>query len=150
MVHLGLRPGRWIGLICKESVMVKGKVFSGRGEGSFFMSIYAKEFRRTLGFIPYPGTLNLKVLNEDYIQVYSSCLKKARPIVVEPPEIPNTKLGRVYVYPANISGLDVFIVRPAISVYKMDVIEVIAEERLRETLNLEDGYEVLVEICCRY
>jgi len=114
------------------------------------MSIYAKEFRRILGFTPYPGTLNLRLVKEEDVKKYEDCIRRADPIVVEPPKIPGTRLGKVYVYPAVMSSLEVFIVRPAITVYKVNVVEIIAEERLRDMLNLEDGSEVSVEVCCSW
>jgi riboflavin kinase len=112
------------------------------------MSIYAKEFRKALGFTPYPGTLNLLIKDSALVDKYKRCIKKAHPIVIEPPRIPGAKLGKVFVYPATLSGLEVFVVRPAITVYKFNVIEVIAEKRLRDLLGLEDGDEVVVEVCC--
>ena len=127
---------------------IRGKVFSGRGEGSFFVSIYSKEFRKVLGFNPYPGTLNIKIEEEDLVGKYSSCLRKMKHFIIEPPRIPGAKLGKVLVYPAIFNGLNVYIVRPAITVYKLDVIELIAEESLRETFSLKDGDEVEVEINC--
>ena len=47
----------------EKSYSVSGKVFSGLGEGAYYISLmgYKKQFTSKLGFEPYPGTLNLKL-----------------------------------------------------------------------------------------
>ncbi len=46
--------------------VIKGKVFSGLGEGKYYVSLqgYKKQFEEKLGFTPYPGTLNLRIPKE--------------------------------------------------------------------------------------
>ena len=123
----------------------RGKVFSGVGEGEFYVSIYGKEIRRTLGIIPYPGTLNVKLLEAD-IERFNKCLSRIPPRIIEPPRIPGAKLARVKAWRAAINGYSAWIVRPDITVYKEDVVEFIAPEYLREKLSLEDGDVVIIEL----
>ena len=49
------------------SVTLEGTVFTGFGEGAYYIlkEVYRKQFIEKLGFDPYPGTLNLK-LTTDY------------------------------------------------------------------------------------
>jgi len=117
----------------------EGVVFSGVGEGAFYVSIYSRRFLERLGFRPYPGTLNVRLSGR--VEELNECLSRIEPILVEPPEIPGARLGRVHVYPAEIEGFNgtVYIVRPLITVYKGDVVEFIAKVSLREALNLRDG-----------
>ena len=120
-------------------------VFSGLGEGEFFVNLYARNIRSALGITPYPGTLNLRLVGDP--GEYLRALVRLRPTVIEPPAIPGARLGRVYAYPALLdSAVPVFIVRPEITTYKPDVIEVVAEARLRDLLNLNDGSVVSVSI----
>jgi riboflavin kinase len=121
----------------------EGKVFSGVGEGAFYVSLYSRRFLEKLGFKPYPGTLNLKLLAD--VDAFSQCLSKANPIIVEPPLIPGMRLGVVYVYPVEIEDYfnpHTFMVRPQITVYRGDVVELIADVSLREELSLDDGSRV--------
>jgi riboflavin kinase len=121
----------------------EGKVFSGVGEGAFYVSLYSRRFLEKLGFKPYPGTLNLKLLAD--VDAFSQCLSKANPIIVEPPLIPSMRLGVVYVYPVEIEDYfnpHTFMVRPQITVYRGDVVELIADVSLREELSLDDGSRV--------
>ena len=47
---------------------IEGEVKSGLGKGSYFMSqeFYSNEFRKNLGFVPFPGTLNV-VVSDEYL-----------------------------------------------------------------------------------
>ena len=123
----------------------RGRVFSGVGEGEFYVSIYGKEIRRVLGIIPYPGTLNVR-LNEEDVKPFNECLSRIEPRIIEPPRIPGARLARVKAWRASINGYSAWIVRPDITVYKDDVVEFVAPEYLREKLSLEDGDEVLIEL----
>ncbi|MCE4624794.1 MAG: CTP-dependent riboflavin kinase [Desulfurococcales archaeon] len=122
-----------------------GQVFSGRGEGSFYVSIYAKMFRKALGFTPYPGTLNIR-LAPKYVDVFNDCLRLVPKIIVNPPPVEGAKLARVVVYPLYVNGLPAYGVKPEITVYKGDVVEVISDKYLRETLRLRDGDTVYVSL----
>ena len=43
----------------------EGRVVSGMGEGSYYMSLfgYRKQFKEKLGYEPFPGTMNLKLID---------------------------------------------------------------------------------------
>ncbi|MCE4603692.1 MAG: DUF120 domain-containing protein [Aeropyrum sp.] len=119
-----------------------GRVFSGVGHGSFYVSIYSKSLRRALGYNPYPGTLNLKMGGEDAERL-NSCLGALRGIRVEPPKIPGERLAVVIAFPVEIEGaIRGHIVRPEITIYKGDVVEVVAQEYLRDALKVRDGDQV--------
>ena len=116
-----------------------GEVFTGLGEGEFYVSIYGKQIRLKLGMTPYPGTLNVKVKDSMQVETLNSCLRGIEPIVIEPPKIPGAQLGEVYAYRASLNRFPVWIVRPAITAYKGDVVEFISNVHLRTRLNLSDG-----------
>ena len=47
---------------------IEGEITTGLGKAEYFMSqeFYTKEFKKNLGFIPYPGTLNI-IVGEEYL-----------------------------------------------------------------------------------
>ena len=47
---------------------IDGEVKAGLGKGAYFISqeFYSNEFRKNLGFVPYPGTLNV-VVSDKYL-----------------------------------------------------------------------------------
>ena len=60
----------------RKEVVFHGKVFRGLGQASYFIGLqgYRKQCVRLLGFLPYPGTLNLRL--ESPLEIYQSKLLK--------------------------------------------------------------------------
>ena len=50
-----------------SNIELSGSVISGLGEGAYYMSLkgYTKQFKTKIGYIPFPGTLNIK-LNQQH------------------------------------------------------------------------------------
>ena len=48
------------------TISFEGRVVSGMGEGAYYMSLagYRKQFSEKLGYEPYPGTLNVKLVDK--------------------------------------------------------------------------------------
>ncbi len=48
------------------SITLEGTVFTGLGEGAYYIGreSYRQQFVEKLGFDPYPGTLNLKLVGD--------------------------------------------------------------------------------------
>jgi len=44
-------------------VEIKGTLVSGMGEGAYYMGLkgYTKQFKSKIGYVPFPGTLNVKI-----------------------------------------------------------------------------------------
>ncbi|MEJ7640597.1 MAG: DUF120 domain-containing protein [Candidatus Nitrosocosmicus sp.] len=51
-----------------KRIIIKGKIVTGMGEGSYYMSKkgYKDQFREKLGYEPFPGTLNVKLEEQIY------------------------------------------------------------------------------------
>ena len=122
-----------------------GTVFSGVGHGSFYVSIYSRSFRVKLGINPYPGTLNVRLSQGD-AEKLDECLRSIDPVIVDPPSIPGAKLAKVLAYPALVGGIDAYLVKPLITIYKSDVAEFISEVYLRGALRLRDGDRVVFTV----
>ena len=129
------------------SVTLEGTVFTGVGEGAYYVTRegYRKQFVEKLGYDPYPGTLNIK-LTSDY-DMKARAELEAYPAI----EIPGFKnedrtYGTVKCYPVIINnkakGAVLFAMRTH---YDASVIEVIAPNFLRHQLRLRDGHKVKVE-----
>jgi len=130
------------------SVTLEGIVFTGLGEGAYYImkESYRKQFIEKLGFDPYPGTLNLK-LTTDYDIKTRSELEAYPAIEIEGFRNENRTFGRVKCYPVivenNVKGALILALR---SHYDASVIEVIAPVFLRKRLKLKDGHKVKVEV----
>ncbi|MBR3155849.1 MAG: CTP-dependent riboflavin kinase, partial [Methanobrevibacter sp.] len=119
-----------------------GEVTAGMGKAEFFLSqeFYTNEFKKNLGFIPFPGTLNVKVSEEhldEINQIRDNCEN-----IIEPDE----GFGAVKYVEAKINGIiDGAIVFPAKTTHKINYLEVISEKKLRDELNLNDGDIISLE-----
>jgi riboflavin kinase len=122
---------------------IKGKVSSGSGEGAKFIQLpwAKKQIAEKLGFIPYPGTLNIKTTGD--IHKLEKLLKKEKTI-----EILSAKgfcRGRFF-NACFMDALKCAIVIPQVENHPEDVLEVIAPINLRQKFNLKDGDTVDVQI----
>ncbi|MCL2460763.1 MAG: DUF120 domain-containing protein [Euryarchaeota archaeon] len=128
-----------------EWVML-GAVTSGLGEGAYYIGLepYCVQFRKNLGFRPYPGTLNIQ-LTPAGTKIRKS-LHNSRMITIFGFESDGRTFGQVLCYPCTIEHIQCGIVIPGRSHYPDSLIEVIAPVQLREVFSLTDGDEVSVHV----
>jgi riboflavin kinase len=130
----------------KPTVLIfRGIVFSGLGEGAYYVRVYSRFFLEKMGFTPYPGTLNLKLKSLDDIKIARSILMLPG-ITIRGFSNDSRSYGDVKCYKAYIRGEEVYLVFPERTHYGADVVEVISAENLRDKLKLKDGDIVDVEI----
>ncbi len=135
--------------VTKPTVLTfEGTVFSGLGEGAYYLSneSYRKQFIEKLGFDPYPGTLNLR-LSTDYDLETRKDLDSYPSIAIEGFTTENRTFGCVKCYRVRvndkINGALAFALRGH---YDLSVLEVVAPVCLRKELNLKDGDKVKVDV----
>lgn len=136
-----------LGVLLEKPIKMRlfGSVQSGLGEGRYYISRkgYIIQFQDKLGFIPYLGTLNLRVKPGSELSLRR--LRSMDGVHIDGFTTEDRSYGPVKVFSASIAGIPCALIFPERSVYS-DVMEVISTEFLREKLNLEDGSEVLVEV----
>jgi len=123
-----------------------GIVLSGFGDGEHYVKIYMDKFEEVLKFKPYPGTLNLKIIDLNDLKTLF-IIRGLPGLKIEK----FTKNGRAYgavkCYPALIGGeVNGAIVMPERTHYGLDVVELVAPENLRKRFNLKNGDRVSVEV----
>lgn len=123
----------------------EGMVVSGSGEGAYFLGLgwVREEIRRAAGFDPYPGTLNLRLIDGDALHRWGRIRKEAgEPLT--PPE-PDSCGGRLI--PVLVGGLiRGAVVVPEITRYGDELLEIVAPVHLRTRLGLRDGDKVRLTI----
>ena len=74
-------------------IHIKGHITSGKGKGEFFVSQeqYRKQFREKLGYLPYSGTLNILVKQDET----RSVLEKIKGIKINGFQIEKKTFGKV-------------------------------------------------------
>jgi riboflavin kinase len=126
-----------------ETLYLRGKVFTGKGEGAKFIKLpwVERQVKEKLGIIPYPGTLNIKLTGDSVKR--KEWLMKAKGIEISPPAgFCHGKLFKAYLG----DNLECAVVIPEVVGYSEDVIEIIASTDLREKLGLVDGNVCRVKI----
>ena len=134
------------------SVTLEGTVFTGLGEGAYYISKpdYKKQIMKKMGFEPYPGTLNVK-LNSDYDIKTRKDLEAYPALEVMGFQNETRTFGLVKCYPAIIGGtVKGALVTALRSHYDASVLEIIAPVCLRKQLGLKDGNKVKVEISTQF
>jgi riboflavin kinase, archaea type len=130
------------------SVTLEGTVFTGLGEGAYYISKehYRKQIMEKLGFEPYPGTLNIK-LTLDYDIKTRMDLETYPAIELKGFKNEDRTFGLVKCYPAVIGGtIKGALITALRSHYDDSVLEIIAPVCLRKHLGLKDGNKVKVEV----
>ena len=130
----------------EESIKIRGKVFSGVGEGRYYVSIegYRRQFREKLGFDPYPGTLNLRIPKEE--MYFRRKLDEEDGIIIRGFSTEDRTFGDVKAFKCRVGGVEGAVVIPARTHYPSEILEIIAPVRLRDEMGIEDGDIVEVEV----
>jgi CTP-dependent riboflavin kinase len=131
-----------------ERMIIRGTVFSGLGQGGFFSQLdwVKQQCRDKLGFVPFPGTLNLKVDQESLNVVKKLRAREGINIVPPSPDFCQAKS-----FPISINGIEAAIIIPEAEhftgdVHSWDVIEVIAPVNIKQALSVKDGDQLTITI----
>jgi riboflavin kinase len=130
------------------SVTLEGVVFTGLGEGAYYIGKenYRKQFIERLGFDPYPGTLNIK-LTTDYDIRTRKELEAYPAIEIQGFKNEDRTFGLVKCYPVIIENkVKGALITALRGHYDVSVVEIIAPVCLRKHLNLKDGHKVKLEV----
>jgi len=128
-----------------RAIELVGQVVPGLGEGSYYVSQegYRHQFKRELGFDPYPGTLDIK-LDRSSLKL-RAVLEGAGGKLIRGFTTPERSFGQVKCFPATLAGVEAAVVMPA-RTHHVDTIDLISPVNLRRKLKLKDGDTVRVEV----
>ncbi|MBQ6220743.1 MAG: CTP-dependent riboflavin kinase [Methanosphaera sp.] len=126
----------------------KGKITSGLNRASEFMKkdIYTGQYLDKLGYRPYFGTLNITLDDDIHLDVNGK-LKKDLKIIHG-----NSEYGDVFFLNAKITNPKNNISKtgdilfPTKTVYTFNTLEFVADEKLRECLDVDDNDFVIIEL----
>jgi len=130
------------------SFLFEGNVFSGLGEGAYYISLpgYKKQFISKLHFEPFPGTLNLRLINPIY-RTMKSKLSHSSCVNIDGFIDKKRTYGSAKCFPALINNKEngsVLVIER--THYDNSVLELISKVNLRKKLKLKDGDSVKVSI----
>jgi riboflavin kinase len=137
-----------------ENLLLVGEVTEGIGEGAYYVAIkgYYQQFKSKLGFEPYKGTLNLK-LNDTDISILREIMSQVDPVRIQGFKNQEREYGPVFCYEVEITPMKnrEKTVKAAIldikrTHHKKNIVEVLAEQYLRDYFNLKNGEKLLIKI----
>jgi riboflavin kinase, archaea type len=128
----------------------KGRVVSGMGEGAYYMSLdgYKKQFKEKLGYEPYPGTLNIKLVDQIFVNSRRE-ISRYPSIFINGFSDNSRTYGWAKCYKANIN--EGIVNNAAVIVlerthYDDTMLEVIAPISIKETMGIKNGDEISLKI----
>ncbi|PUA32259.1 MAG: hypothetical protein B7O98_06215 [Zestosphaera tikiterensis] len=129
-------------------LVLRGEVVEGFGVGAKYVTMPSYNILLTelLDGVPYPGTLNIRI-NSTYEELVKNCTPSNIKSIV----VGGEERGGFYYWFGEILGKEnlwVLVTRPHLSKHEPDIIEVLAEENLREKLSLRNGSEITLKIYC--
>lgn len=130
-----------------SEIVITGRVFTGLGEGAYYTQIpyYVRQFEEKLGFRPYPGTLNLRLISKDDL-LKRALIERAAGIEIEGFSDGRRSYCGARCIKAWIDGEEVAIIFIERTHHPRDVIEIMAPLCLRERFGLKDGDVVSVKV----
>ena len=128
----------------------KGRVVSGMGEGAYYMSLdgYKKQFKEKLGYEPYPGTLNVKLVDQIFMNSIRE-ISRYPSVFINGFSDNSRTYGWVKCYRADIN--DGIVNDAAVLVlerthYDDSMLEVIAPMSIKKAAGIKNGDEVRIKI----
>jgi riboflavin kinase len=121
-------------------LVFEGAVFSGMYQGGYYISQpgYRDQIRELLGFDPFPGTLNVRLVG-DYLEA-RRVLEGWPTVVLEGFRSEDRAFGGARCYPLVVNGeVEGALIVADRTGYDLSVMEVIAPVDLRGRFGLEDG-----------
>jgi len=128
-----------------ETIIFEGKVVSGLFQGAYYISKegYQRQIKAKLGFEAFPGTLNVKINEEDFNRRQK--LERGPSIMLEGFKDEERAFGAARVYPCIINDEEegALIVAERSS-HDYSVMEIISPQYLRRKMELMDGDKIKV------
>ncbi|MBN1785984.1 MAG: CTP-dependent riboflavin kinase [Candidatus Methanofastidiosa archaeon] len=132
----------------KNEITIIGKLVTGMGEGKYYISRpgYRNQFANKFGFLPYPGTFNIILDDENHARLQSG-LNKLIYIRIDGFQTEDRTFGAVKAYKAQIeNNIEGALIIPYRTHHKKNIIEIIAPTFLRKELGINEGDNVKITV----
>jgi riboflavin kinase len=129
-------------------VEIKGTLISGMGEGAYYMGLkgYTKQFKSKIGYVPFPGTLNVKIdqkIHQEAIKQFVNL----NGINIHSFSDGKRTYGWVKCFPAKINNsIDCNLILLERTHHDNSVVELISKLSLRKSVKLKEGSKISIKI----
>lgn len=131
-----------------SNVELEGTLVSGMGEGAYYMSLkgYTKQFKSRLGYIPFPGTLNIRLDKKVHQEVIKQ-FETLNGTTIKSFSDGKRTYGWVKCFPAKINQtIDCQLIILERTHHDNSIIELISKICIRKSGKLKDGSKVTIKI----
>jgi len=123
---------------------IRGVIERGAGKGASFVGLdwVVEQIEKAMGFKPYPGTLNIRVLEADLPELERFFSEKDFTLVPDDPRFCSADVKRI-----TVNGILAAAVFPSedVRIHGKTIVEIIATCHMKEALGLIDGDMVVLE-----
>ncbi len=131
-----------------SDVELQGTLVSGMGEGAYYMSLkgYTTQFKSKIGYIPFPGTLNVKLDKKVHQEVIKQ-FETLNGIMIKSFSDGKRTYGWVKCFPAKINQtIDCQLIILERTHHDSSIIELISKICIRKSGKLKDGSKITIKI----
>tara|TARA_B110000014_G_scaffold225220_1_gene183853 strand:+ start:22 stop:714 length:693 start_codon:yes stop_codon:yes gene_type:complete len=131
-----------------DSLSITGTIISGMGEGAYYMSMkgYTKQFKSKLGYIPYPGTLNVHIKEKIFSEAISQ-LSNYEGVKINSFSDGKRTFGWVKCFKAKINNkIDCELILLERTHHDTTIVEFIAKNSIRKSLKIGNKSNVKIKI----
>ena len=131
-----------------NSLSVTGTITSGMGEGAYYMSMkgYTKQFKSKLGYIPFPGTLNVQLKDKKFSEAISQ-LSNYEGTKIDPFSGGKRTFGWVKCFKAKINNkIDCELILLERTHHDTSIVEFISKHNIRKSLKITSKSNVKIKI----
>lgn len=123
---------------------IEGTIVKGLGEGGFYVSLpgYRKQFRKKLGFDPFPGTLNIRVEKKD--EWKRQRILQDEPVIISGFRKRKRSYGDLFAYRCKLDGKSCAAIFPVRTHHGPDIIEIVCPFNAKKALGKKDGDRVKI------
>ena len=127
-------------------VEIEGTIAKGLGEGGFYMGLegYRRQFRKSLGFEPYPGTLNIRI--DEGERWKRQHMLSGDAITISGFRDKERSFGDLFAYRCELEGRSCAIIVPLRTHHGPDIIELVCPFNAKKELGRKEGDRVAVRI----
>jgi len=129
-------------------VELKGTLVSGMGEGAYYMSLkgYTKQFEKKIGYIPFSGTLNVKLNQKKHTEAVRQ-FDALDGILIDGFSDERRTYGWVKCFKAKLNkSVDCDLIRLERTHHDPSIIELISKRSIRKTAKISDGSKITIRI----
>ena len=129
-------------------VDLEGVLVSGMGEGAYYMGLegYTRQFKSKIGYIPFPGTLNVRLDGKVYLEAKRR-LDGTGGVMIKGFSDGQRTYGWVRCFSAILNGTtDCMLVMLERTHHDDSIMEMISEVCIRDAARLVDGSHVSLRI----